>query len=405
MDFSVRDVIVTSHQTILIIRVITLTQELQHPVGQMFVTSLTIKKSSVRSVAAVSLKYLGCSIRPWVVNGDSFKSIPIGPVVPVILPLPRLCVIGCVCQVTCDVSDLWLAVEPQPSALFFLRPRSSKRILHCTLLQAVPEGLTGSRTLDTLAPAPLPGPLEALFSATPPTATALYLVAPSTLLAPPRVAPDGALVTAIRMSGRGGVVVRLLASHLREPGSISQRDPSRVFRMWESCRTMQLVGRFWLGSPVSPRPLIPALLHTRIASLSSALNTPKLRAAQVSSLTHDQAETSRTCLSFTCVNFGRKLFGGVCKACVGGLQPTNALQATHFAVNLRGLVDRGGSVPPTKRGHRGLVSGDTRRDKQTDGSIDWPRVCCSHALPLPAGQSVGQSGRSPRETPSRTVEC
>ncbi|KAJ8867822.1 hypothetical protein PR048_031627 [Dryococelus australis] len=34
------------------------------------------------------------------------------------------------------------------------------------------------------------------------------------------------------------------------------------FRMWESCRTMPLVGGFSRRSPVSPRPFIPARLHT-----------------------------------------------------------------------------------------------------------------------------------------------
>ncbi|KAJ8891334.1 hypothetical protein PR048_010850 [Dryococelus australis] len=50
---------------------------------------------------------------------------------------------------------------------------------------------------------------------------------------------------------RGGVVVRLLASHLinrvRFPvGSLPD------FHMWESCRTMPLVGGFSRGSPISP---------------------------------------------------------------------------------------------------------------------------------------------------------
>ncbi|KAJ8894898.1 hypothetical protein PR048_000205 [Dryococelus australis] len=38
------------------------------------------------------------------------------------------------------------------------------------------------------------------------------------------------------------------------------------FRVLESCRTMPLVGRFSPGSPVSPRPCIPALVHTHLTS-------------------------------------------------------------------------------------------------------------------------------------------
>ncbi|KAJ8891943.1 hypothetical protein PR048_004502 [Dryococelus australis] len=51
--------------------------------------------------------------------------------------------------------------------------------------------------------------------------------------------------------GHGGLVVRPLASHQRDPGSI----PGWVtpdFRMWESCRTWPVVGGFSRGSPVSP---------------------------------------------------------------------------------------------------------------------------------------------------------
>ncbi|KAJ8875396.1 hypothetical protein PR048_023291 [Dryococelus australis] len=55
-------------------------------------------------------------------------------------------------------------------------------------------------------------------------------------------------------------------------------------RMWESCRMMPLVG---IGNLpfFFPSPCIPVLLHTHIASPSSALKTSKLRAAQISSLT------------------------------------------------------------------------------------------------------------------------
>ncbi|KAJ8866397.1 hypothetical protein PR048_032240 [Dryococelus australis] len=50
---------------------------------------------------------------------------------------------------------------------------------------------------------------------------------------------------------RGGVVVRLLASHLGEPCSITG-GVSPLFRIWESCWTITLIGEFSRGYPVSP---------------------------------------------------------------------------------------------------------------------------------------------------------
>ncbi|KAJ8892972.1 hypothetical protein PR048_005553 [Dryococelus australis] len=55
---------------------------------------------------------------------------------------------------------------------------------------------------------------------------------------------------AISLRARGGSVVRLLASHLGEPGSIPGGAASS--RKWESCWKTPLVGRFSRGSPVSP---------------------------------------------------------------------------------------------------------------------------------------------------------
>ncbi|KAJ8869651.1 hypothetical protein PR048_028644 [Dryococelus australis] len=45
--------------------------------------------------------------------------------------------------------------------------------------------------------------------------------------------------------------VNLLASHQCDPGSVPGWV-SPYFRMWESCRTMPLVGGYSRGSPVSP---------------------------------------------------------------------------------------------------------------------------------------------------------
>ncbi|KAJ8876747.1 hypothetical protein PR048_021194 [Dryococelus australis] len=47
------------------------------------------------------------------------------------------------------------------------------------------------------------------------------------------------------------------------------------FRMWESCRKMNLVGEFYRGSTVFLRPFIPALLHTHLTH-SHRLARPRL---------------------------------------------------------------------------------------------------------------------------------
>ncbi|KAJ8878541.1 hypothetical protein PR048_019119 [Dryococelus australis] len=60
--------------------------------------------------------------------------------------------------------------------------------------------------------------------------------------------------------GRRGVMIRLLASHVRETGSI----PAPKFCTWELCRTMPVVGEFSQGFPVSPHPL-----HSAAARCSS----------------------------------------------------------------------------------------------------------------------------------------
>ncbi|KAJ8894232.1 hypothetical protein PR048_006844 [Dryococelus australis] len=66
---------------------------------------------------------------------------------------------------------------------------------------------------------------------------------------------------------RGSVVVRLLASHQGEVGSIPGAGSLSDFRTWESCRTLPLVGGFSRGSPVSP-----ALSFRRGPTLAGSLD-------------------------------------------------------------------------------------------------------------------------------------
>ncbi|KAJ8868942.1 hypothetical protein PR048_030483 [Dryococelus australis] len=73
--------------------------------------------------------------------------------------------------------------------------------------------------------------------------------------------------------GRGGVVVRLLASHLCEPGFDSRRCRFRIFARGN--RVGRCRWSAWVFSGISrfPRPCIPVLRHTHLFSPSSALNT------------------------------------------------------------------------------------------------------------------------------------
>ncbi|KAJ8898216.1 hypothetical protein PR048_003576 [Dryococelus australis] len=84
---------------------------------------------------------------------------------------------------------------------------------------------------------------------------------------------DGLYQKTRRDRDSGGVVVRLLASHLGEPGSIlCGIPPPPDSHLWESCRTMLLVVRFSRDLPL-PRRCISTPLHTNLVSLLAALNT------------------------------------------------------------------------------------------------------------------------------------
>ncbi|KAJ8882915.1 hypothetical protein PR048_014754 [Dryococelus australis] len=86
-----------------------------------------------------------------------------------------------------------------------------------------------------------------------------------------------------KMKGRSCVVIRLLASHQGEPGSI----PGGVGFSHMRIVPGDAAGR-WVFSGISrfPSPCIPALLQTRLASPLSVVKTSMLRAAQISSFTH-----------------------------------------------------------------------------------------------------------------------
>ncbi|KAJ8890426.1 hypothetical protein PR048_009934 [Dryococelus australis] len=79
--------------------------------------------------------------------------------------------------------------------------------------------------------------------------------------------PRLVLPSALSLTPPGAVVAKRLAC---SPPTRSNRAQSPAgslpdFRMWESCRTMPLVGGPSQESPVSPAPLIPALLHTQLS--------------------------------------------------------------------------------------------------------------------------------------------
>ncbi|KAJ8875145.1 hypothetical protein PR048_023038 [Dryococelus australis] len=86
--------------------------------------------------------------------------------------------------------------------------------------------------------------------------------------------------------GRGGLVVRLLASHQRKPGLIPGGAVRGFSYLGIVPGSAAVVVGLFQGPP--PPPYIPALPHSHPASPSSALETSVSRGAQISS-THSQA--------------------------------------------------------------------------------------------------------------------
>ncbi|KAJ8877924.1 hypothetical protein PR048_022383 [Dryococelus australis] len=94
-----------------------------------------------------------------------------------------------------------------------------------------------------------------------------------------------ALVVGLQLvsRSRGGVVVRILSSHLREIGSFPGGVAPEILHVGIVPGDSS-VRRVFSGISRFSRPYIPALLHTHLASPSSALKTSMLRAAQISAL-------------------------------------------------------------------------------------------------------------------------
>ncbi|KAJ8878427.1 hypothetical protein PR048_019005 [Dryococelus australis] len=84
--------------------------------------------------------------------------------------------------------------------------------------------------------------------------------------------------------GRGGLVVRLLASPQRRTGFDSRRGHTRIFACGKRVGRCRWSAGFFLVISRLHRSFIPALLHTHFSSPSSDLKTLRLRAAQISSL-------------------------------------------------------------------------------------------------------------------------
>ncbi|KAJ8890989.1 hypothetical protein PR048_010498 [Dryococelus australis] len=79
----------------------------------------------------------------------------------------------------------------------------------------------------------------------------------------------------------GGAAVRLLGSRRGEPGSIPGEIAPEFSHMGIVSCDVSLVGVFFSGVSRFPRPRIPAMLHTHLASPSSVLKTSLLRAALI----------------------------------------------------------------------------------------------------------------------------
>ncbi|KAJ8869175.1 hypothetical protein PR048_030745 [Dryococelus australis] len=82
--------------------------------------------------------------------------------------------------------------------------------------------------------------------------------------------------TTAEVEGRGGVVARLLTPTPRRIEFDSRQGHSRISACGNRGGRFRCLTGFPLGSPVSPRPFIPTLLHTHLASPSSSLKTSML---------------------------------------------------------------------------------------------------------------------------------
>ncbi|KAJ8869856.1 hypothetical protein PR048_028865 [Dryococelus australis] len=178
------------------------------------------------------------------------------------------------------------------------------------------------------------------------------------------------------VKGRGGQAGSLLASHQAEPGSIpigSLPD----FHKWESFRKMALVGEFSRGSPVSPRPCIPTLLHSRLIAPSSPLNISLLRDSKTSQLNSTQVRRVQAKTARLARTGDGALSAG---ANVTSIAPT--LLGFQLPRQLQGRRKRFGPPQPPK------VSPCVRLPsyKAVGGNLNdyVPAICCRHQ-PSPQG--------------------
>ncbi|KAJ8897836.1 hypothetical protein PR048_003189 [Dryococelus australis] len=110
---------------------------------------------------------------------------------------------------------------------------------------------------------------------------------------------NAGFVSHVVRKGRGGLVVRLLASHLGELSS-TPVGAAPDLRMYKSYRTMLLVGDFVQGSPVPPslafrRHFILASLQPHRLSRPRCLEPPKSLHLSRAFKTYNRYENARDC--------------------------------------------------------------------------------------------------------------
>ncbi|KAJ8866463.1 hypothetical protein PR048_032306 [Dryococelus australis] len=86
------------------------------------------------------------------------------------------------------------------------------------------------------------------------------------------------------------VAERLARSPPTKAYRVQSSSVSPDVRKWKSCRTMPLVGDFFLGEHPFPPPLHSGAAPRSLQSSTSALKTSLLIAAQIRSLTHSLEE-------------------------------------------------------------------------------------------------------------------
>ncbi|KAJ8872733.1 hypothetical protein PR048_026348 [Dryococelus australis] len=182
--------------------------------------------------------------------------------------------------------------------------------------------------------------------------------------------------------GRGGVVVRLLGPlpffSPRRTGFNFRRSRSRIFRMWESCRTVPLIDGFFRGSPVSPCPFIPLTsLHPH------RLSRPRCQEPPTSLLSLIFTIAGRTKRGYCSLRIHNDVGGSLTHSAAHGYSH-EAVEPNTQRLYVWGLILRHAPPPPSPWGGELRTSPAAPFFVHCHNSprrnVYWGRVCADDAL-------------------------